>query len=121
MAMRKADKVTEGAITEIEFYPGYLFLIDYLNKGVSGIYRKPHRHRFHEMVWIEEGEGSHTIDFIDYPLIAGRIYLITPGQIHQWKRNRMKGYVIQFTDSLLEKTYREVVLQGAHLFRTDGS
>lgn len=119
--MTTVDKIVEGAITEIEFYPGYPFMIDRLTDGVSGVFRQPHRHRFHEMIWVQEGQGVHSIDFVAYPLTPGRIYPITPGQIHQWHENDVRGYVIQFADSLLDKVYRELVLPSTHLFITDGS
>ena len=119
--MPTADRIIEGAITEIEFLPGYQFMIDRLTRDVSGVYLRPHRHRFYEMVWVTSGDGTHTIDFVQYPLVRDRVYLITPGQIHQWHENRMRGYIIQFSDSLLDKIYRELILQGADLFRTDGS
>ena len=56
--MPTADRIIEGAITEIEFLPGYQFMIGRLTRDVSGVYLKPHRHRFYEMVWVTSGDGA---------------------------------------------------------------
>jgi len=67
-----------------------------------------HRHKYYEMVIItscEEGEYSHNIDFISYPLNAGRIYFIAPGQAHAWNtkiyNKEYKGYLLTFNESFL--------------------
>lgn len=114
------NKIHEGDVVEIEFNTGSMFMIDNLVGKIPELYLRPHRHRFYEMVWIEGGRGAHIIDFSIYPLKPNRIYLIAPGQIHQWKDSNIKAYVIQFTDALLDKTYRDLVLQGTKLFTAGG-
>lgn len=42
--------------------------------------RRPHRHDYFEVIWTEEGEGVHSIDFTGYPLRPRTLYLIAPGR-----------------------------------------
>ena len=71
-------------------------------------YFATHRHKYYEMVIITsciEGDFSHNIDFVSYPLLAGRIYFIAPGQAHAWNtktyNKEYKGYLLTFTESFL--------------------
>jgi len=45
---------------------------------------KPHGHNFFLMLIITEGSGKHIIDFTEYEVSAGSIFILSPGQIHQW-------------------------------------
>ena len=71
-------------------------------------YFPTHRHRYYEMVIItscEEGDFSHNIDFISYPLTAGHIYFIAPNQAHGWNtkvyNKEYKGYLLTFNEEFL--------------------
>ena len=71
-------------------------------------YFPTHRHKYYEMVIIsscEEGDFSHNIDFISYPLTAGRIYFIAPNQAHGWNtkvyNKEYKGYFLTFNEEFL--------------------
>jgi len=71
-------------------------------------YFPTHRHKYYEMVIItscEEGDFSHNIDFISYPLRAGRIYFIAPNQAHGWNtkvyNKEYKGYLLTFNEEFL--------------------
>ncbi|ASW76280.1 AraC family transcriptional regulator [Chryseobacterium piperi] len=44
----------------------------------------PHKHDFFIINLFEHGKGSHTIDFIKYPIENHQIHLVFPGQVHQW-------------------------------------
>ncbi|MFA7353823.1 MAG: AraC family transcriptional regulator [Sulfurimonadaceae bacterium] len=59
-----------------------------------------HRHNFYEIVYITEGSVKFTIDFKVYNLEKNTVYLIKPGQIHQWIKddfnNECKGYIFHF-------------------------
>ena len=77
------------------------------HKGVIK-YFSTHRHSYFEIIIItscEEGTYSHSIDFKSYPLIAGRIYFIAPGQTHSWDNKEYnkeyKGYLITFNESFI--------------------
>lgn len=42
-----------------------------------------HRHDFYYLLFIKSGKGSHTIDFINYPVQPNVCFLMKPGQVHQ--------------------------------------
>lgn len=44
----------------------------------------PHVHSFYEILWFQEGEGSHNVDFTDYEVKPGTIFFLSPGQIHHF-------------------------------------
>jgi len=69
-------------------------------------YFPTHQHKYYEIVMItgcEEGKFSHDIDFVTYPLTAGRVYFIAPGQAHAWNikvyKQEYKGYIITFNEA----------------------
>lgn len=56
-----------------------------------------HRHDFYECFLFLKGGGIHTIDFVDFPIQDNSVHLITPGQVHQIKRNKNSyGFVYMF-------------------------
>lgn len=58
----------------------------------------PHRHDFYDILFITEGTGTHTIDFVTYEVKPCSIFFLTPGQVHSWDLSSdIKGYTIFFT------------------------
>ncbi len=43
---------------------------------------KAHRHEYFVILWVEEGKGTHFIDFAEYPLENQSVFFISPAQIH---------------------------------------
>ena len=61
-----------------------------------------HLVEFYMIVYFEEGEGWHTIDFTKYPYKKGTILTIRKDQIHKFHPNKsVKGTVLLFTDEFL--------------------
>jgi len=59
---------------------------------------KPHGHNFYLVLLITKGSGSHTIDFKEYDVSPGAFFIVSPGQIHQWKLSKdVDGYILFFT------------------------
>lgn len=60
----------------------------------------PHRHNFYFVAIIVKGSGTHTIDFVNYPVKPGSVFAIIPGQSHNWKLSEdTEGYVLFHTKS----------------------
>lgn len=74
------------------------------SKGLE--YIGPHRHKYYEIFWVLEGEGSHSIDFVEYPLSPGRVYFITPGQVHEGHSVPKLMYSISFNPDFVSPDYR---------------
>lgn len=61
-----------------------------------------HVHGFYEIIWFEEGEGVHYVDFNQYPVTPGTVFFISPGQIHAFdQRHDQKGVVIKICSELM--------------------
>jgi AraC-like DNA-binding protein len=60
-----------------------------------------HRHSFYHLVLFTRGGGTHTIDFVTYPVEAGQIYFMIPGQVHSWLFDgNVDGYIVHFNEEL---------------------
>jgi len=86
-------------------------------------YFPTHRHQYYEMVIITscvEGDFSHSIDFESYPLLAGRVYFIAPGQAHAWNvktyEGEYQGYLVTFNEDFLLKGNKNLAAQLLKLF-----
>jgi AraC-like DNA-binding protein len=64
---------------------------------------RAHGHSFYHLVLFTKGGGYHTIDFRRYPVDAGQIYFMAPGQVHSWSfEGEVDGYVVNFSESLFQ-------------------
>ena len=62
----------------------------------------PHRHDFYGILYMTGGEGTHFIDFNAYPIEAGTVYFISPGQVHYWNISvPLEGEIIGFSEEFL--------------------
>jgi AraC-like DNA-binding protein len=54
----------------------------------------PHKHDFYLIVFFTAGKGIHDIDFNTYPIKPGSVFVMSPGQMHNWKfSDDIDGYV----------------------------
>lgn len=75
----------------------------------------PHRHDFFQVVVVAGGRGQHEIDFETYPIKAGAVFVVKPGQVHRWDLQGAKGYVIEFyVESLSLDAMDRELFQGLH-------
>jgi AraC family transcriptional activator of pobA len=64
--------------------------------------REPHRHDYHELIWIREGEGAHRLDGRAVPVRPRTLTLIGRGQVHVFESGRgLRGAVVRFGDELV--------------------
>jgi AraC family transcriptional regulator, transcriptional activator of pobA len=64
--------------------------------------REPHRHDYHELIWIRSGSGRHLIDGEPLPIEEGTVTIIGRGQVHVFEEGRdLHGAVLRLRDELL--------------------
>ena len=64
---------------------------------------KMHLHGFYEIVWFQDGGGVHYVDFSQFEVTPGSIFIIAPGQIHSFDcRHDRKGVVLKFCTGLYD-------------------
>ena len=78
-------------------------ILDNLEEGVhSKGADAPHKHLFYEMVFIDEADGSHVIDYTEYKDLKNVAFVIAPEQSHYWKNvKNAKGILLYFSEEFL--------------------
>jgi AraC family transcriptional regulator, transcriptional activator of pobA len=76
--------------------------------------REPHRHAYHELIWVREGHGRHLIDGEPVDFGPRTLTLIAKGEVHQFERaHRISGLVVRFDDEWLSGSRRWLFSGGA--------
>lgn len=58
----------------------------------------PHAHDFFLMLLVTKGSGKHFIDFKEYNVHPGAMFVLAPGLIHRWIMSKdIDGYILFFT------------------------
>jgi AraC family transcriptional regulator, transcriptional activator of pobA len=71
--------------------------------------REPHRHDYHELIWIRSGRGGHLIDGARLPIHEGTVTIIARGQVHVFEEGEdLHGAVLRVRDELLLGDARRV-------------
>lgn len=59
----------------------------------------PHRHSYFEILFFEEGQGFHEVDFHTYPVSAPSIHFLPPGKVHLLTPTAdCRGYIMAFSE-----------------------
>ena len=83
----------------------------YQRNFTQDIPTKPHRIKFFNLVFIEQGEGNHMIDFIDHPFQSGSFLFVQREQVHAFDfSNKPKGKVLIFTQAFLDQVHANMRL-----------
>ena len=62
---------------------------------------KPHRHNFYLLVLFTNGTGKHEIDFAKYEIKPGSLFVLQPGQIHNWQLSAdIDGYIFFYSQEI---------------------
>jgi AraC family transcriptional activator of pobA len=88
------DRLAAGAAIEV-------VLLDGRDSGGRAV-REPHRHDYHELIWVRSGSGEHAIDGRIVPVRPGTVTVIGRGQVHVFRAaSDLHGAVLRFRDELL--------------------
>ena len=64
--------------------------------------REPHRHDYHELLWLAAGAGEQAIDGVPSPVVPGTLTVIGRGQVHVFERGEgITGAVVRFGEELV--------------------
>ena len=64
--------------------------------------RDPHRHDYHELIWVREGTGRHLIDGVAVPVRPYTLTLIGRGAVHVFQAARVgRGGLLRFAPELV--------------------
>jgi AraC family transcriptional activator of pobA len=100
--------MTEPVVDDLRAEPGTLEVIElHLESIDDGELREPHRHAYHELIWVREGTGRHLIDGEPVEFGPRTLTLIAKGQVHQFQRaESVSAVVARFEDDWLASSRR---------------
>jgi len=92
--------------------------MEHIYEQAKGQPDQPHRHDYYTVIWMQQGQGSHHIDFKEYPLQNNALFFVGPGQVHQLVATAPpKGLVLLFTPEFLAHNgIRADFISDLHLF-----
>lgn len=62
---------------------------------------KPHRHNFYLLVLFTNGSGIHEVDFDKYAIKSGSLFVLQPGQMHNWSlSDDIEGYIVFYSQEI---------------------
>ncbi len=118
--------IEKGNTNSIENRPPnqsfYLEDMGVIYEQAGGKADEPHRHEYYTVLLVEQAEGTHIVDFMDFPFRHQEVHFVSPGQVHQVVvRRRPRGWVFTFSrDFLAENNIPESFISNLNLFRTFG-
>ncbi|GEP49539.1 AraC family transcriptional regulator [Flavobacterium noncentrifugens] len=64
---------------------------------------EPHRHSSYLLVFFTKGSGTHEIDFDMYEIQPGSLFVLQPGQIHNWNlSDDIDGFVVIYAQEVYD-------------------
>lgn len=97
------------------------FYCNYLNPHVKAhtFTNLPHKHDFYLVMLVTSGSGWHEIDFVRYPVKAGTVFLMQPGQMHYWHlSDTIEGYVFFHSREFFEQGYTMAGIQDFSFYKS---
>jgi AraC family transcriptional regulator, transcriptional activator of pobA len=100
--------MTEPVVDDLRAEPDTLEVVEvHLDSIGDGEARQPHRHAYHELIWVREGHGQHLIDGDEVEFGPRTLTLIAKGQVHQFQRAEgVSAVVARFEDDWLASSRR---------------
>jgi AraC family transcriptional regulator, transcriptional activator of pobA len=100
--------MTDVAVDDLRAEPDTLEVIElHLRSIDDDELRPPHRHAYHELIWVREGSGRHLIDGEAVEFGPRTLTLIAKGQVHQFQRaDDVTAVVARFEDDWLAVSRR---------------
>lgn len=80
---------------------------------------KPHRHNFYLLVLFTNGHGVHDIDFDRFNIQRGSLFLLQPGQIHNWNLSEdIEGYIVFCSAQFYNRYFESKEIAGYPFFQS---
>ncbi|WP_460689696.1 helix-turn-helix transcriptional regulator [Nesterenkonia suensis] len=76
---------------------------DLPRRAVPGLFARPQRMGFHQLMLVEDGSARHMVDFAEHRLAPGTVLWVRPGQVQRWEDPALlEGTVLLFPVGLLD-------------------
>lgn len=78
-----------------------------------------HSHNFYLLVLFTHGTGTHTIDFDQFEIKIGHLYILKPGQVHSWQLSKdIDGYITFYSQEAYNLYFGNKKIEEYPFYRT---
>jgi AraC family transcriptional regulator, transcriptional activator of pobA len=89
-------------VLEVDRLASATFEVERFAGHVVDVPRAPHRHDYHELLWLADGEGEQLVDGHAMTIVPGTVTVVARGQVHQFRHARVRrGALLRITDAAL--------------------
>ena len=81
--------------------------------------KQAHIHGFYQIIWFQQGIGTHYVDFKEYPITDNTLFFISPGQIHYFdeSNNLYTSMKVFFQMKVAAKMFFSNITYSMHLIQ----
>lgn len=97
------------------------FYINEFNQHIQShsFINKPHSHDFYLLVIFKKGKGFHFIDFETHEIADQTLFILTPGQVHNWNfTSPIEGYIVFISRNFYNQYYNAKKIESYPFFDT---
>jgi len=105
----------QNLIKEHDFYANHL------SKHVKAHHftNLPHKHDFYLVMLVTAGSGTHEIDFENYKVTRGSLFLMKPGQMHYWNlSDDIDGFVFFHSKNFYDEGFVKTTINDFQFYNS---
>lgn len=98
--------MSQQQIPKHQLLPEEFLILERIEQVDASAFEGLHRHDFYEVLWFTDVKDNenHQIDFENYLIQPGQLYILSPNQVHTMKTGTKKGYLLAFPKTLFTET-----------------
>lgn len=79
----------------------------------------PHKHDFYLSILFTKGSGTHEVDFTSYKVKPGYVFMLSPGQTHDWKLSKdVEGFIFFHTREFYDQAFTSDTIRQFPFFQS---
>jgi len=82
---------------------------------------EPHRHNSYLLVFFTHGSGTHDVDFDTFDIKPGSLFVLQPGQIHNWNLSEdIDGFIVIYAQELYNLYFGQKKIENYPFYFSSG-
>jgi AraC family transcriptional activator of pobA len=100
---RDSSAVQRVAFNRTKYGRDLLIDVAWVHDMPSFITTRPHALDFYDIILVTRGHGAFLLDGARHPVRAGMVFFTSPGQVRDWRVDRLDGCCLFFVDAFIRE------------------